>query len=104
MPLVFWGGRAFPLRPKASYLQFICEILVAAQVPNEDITDELLNTCWTPFCQSKGKCYKFPDKVGILIGSPLGSLISGVFMNEIEQTLLVLQARSFIGIDMLLMC
>ena len=89
----------FPHIPKATTLQFIGELLVIAQVPHETITEffELLNTCCTPkFCQFNNKFYEFPDEVGILIGSPLDSLIFEAFMNKFEQALFS-SAHSLLG-------
>ena len=80
----------FPHIPKAPTLQFLGELLTNANIPHDEIAEffDLINLCWTPnFCKFKDRFYEFPDEVGIPIGSPLGSLISEIFMFKFEKAL-----------------
>ena len=80
----------YPHIPKGLTIQVMGELLVKAGCDHEVITEffDLLRTCWSPnFCQYNYKFYEFPEEVGIPIGSPLGSLISEVFMHLYEETL-----------------
>jgi len=66
------------------------DLLVKSNTPHEQIQEffDLLKLCWSPnFCKFNGKFYEFPEEVGIPIGSPLGSLISEVFMSKFEHDL-----------------
>jgi hypothetical protein len=77
----------FPNIPKAVTLQRMGELLVKINTPHEEIVEffDLLNICWSPdFCKFNNKFFEFPEEVGIPIGSPLGSLISEVFMSGFE--------------------
>jgi len=80
----------FPSIPKAVTLQCLGELLVKAEIPHHVIAEffDLLKICWSPnFCKFRGKFYEFPEEVGIPIGSPLGSLISEIFMFKFEKDL-----------------
>ena len=66
------------------------ELLMAFQTPYEDISEffDLLNLCRTSnFCKFGDFFFDFPSEVRIPIGSPLGSLISEVFMDKFENDL-----------------
>ena len=80
----------FPNIPKAVTMQRMGELLVNFNTPHEELSEffDLLRLCWTPnFCKFNGKFYEFSEEVGIPIGSPLGSLISEVFMSKFESDL-----------------
>jgi hypothetical protein len=80
----------FPSIPKAVTIQCMGELLVKAEIPHNVIGEffDLLKICWSPnFCKFRGKFYEFPEEVGIPIGSPLGSIISEIFMFRFERDL-----------------
>jgi hypothetical protein len=80
----------FPSIPKAVTIQRLGELLVNSNIPHEEIAEffDLLKICWSPnYCKFRGDFYEFPEEVGIPIGSPLGSLISEVFMSKFEHDL-----------------
>ena len=80
----------FPNIPKAVTMQRMGELLVNSNTPHEELSEffDLLKICWSPnFCKFNSKFFEFPDEVGIPIGSPLGSLISEVFMSKFESDL-----------------
>ena len=61
--------------------------MILAQLFHEGITEffELLNTCWIlDFHKFRNKFYKFPDEVGVPMGSPVGFLISNISMYKFE--------------------
>ena len=65
-------------------------MLVEANVPPSVISEftSLLKTCLEPnICQFDESIYAFPSDTGIPIGSPLGSIISEVFMTHFEDKL-----------------
>jgi len=73
-----------PLQPTCARME---DILREATVPPLLISDSLslLESCLEPnICQYKQSVYKFLPDIGIPIGSPLGSVMSEVFMDMLE--------------------
>ena len=72
----------FPNIPKQTTIGHARHLLLQSHVSPEEASDfiDLLNLCWSSkTCLFREKFYSFPETVGILIGSPLGSLISEIF-------------------------
>ena len=68
-------------------MQRMGELLVNANIPHNELGEffDLLNICWSPnYCKFERKFFDFPDEVGIPIGSPLGFLISEIFISKVE--------------------
>lgn len=77
----------FPHVPLQPTRDRISELLQEAEVPPHLISEfqSLLQCCLAPnICQFNNTIYKLPTEIGIPIGSPLGSLISEVFMSKLE--------------------
>ena len=75
----------FPDIPKVPTVQHMGDLLV--NTPHDELQEffTLLNICWSlNFCKFNGKLYEFSEEVGIPIGSPLGSLVSEIFMSKFE--------------------
>ena len=72
-----------PLEPTISYMK---RLIRDANVP-QSVSDDLFGLV-NNFCQFKGKIYKFPEDVGVPIGSPLRSLMGDLFMDLLESEVL----------------
>lgn len=77
----------FPNVPLIPTKERIIEILREASIPRYFIDEfiSLLNCCLSPnICQFGNSFFTLPPDIGIPIGSPLGSIISEVFMDKLE--------------------